>query len=112
MAVYVDDMRAKYGRLVLCHMIATADAELHAMADRIGVSRRWWQHSREGGDSHYDICLTKRALAIQYGAIPITWRQAGAMNARRRITGSMGEPHEAEAWLKQYYRERRASSAR
>lgn len=51
MTVYVDDMRAKYGRLVLCHMIATADADLHAMADRIGVSRRWWQHSRGGGDS-------------------------------------------------------------
>lgn len=104
MTVYVDDMRAQYGRLVLCHLLATDDAELHAMADTIGVSRRWWQRSARGGDSHYDICLTKRALAIQNGAVPITMRQASAMNARRRITGSLGVPTDAEAWLKQYYR--------
>lgn len=90
MAVYVDDMRARYGRLVLCHMLATDDAELHAMADGIGVSRRWWQRSSRGGDSHYDICLSKRALALQHSAVPITWRQASAMNARRRITGALG----------------------
>lgn len=40
MTVYVGDMRAKYGRLILCHMVADTDAELHAMAARIGVARR------------------------------------------------------------------------
>ena len=41
MTVYVDDMRAKFGRYVMCHMVAdTDDDELHAMADRIGVQRR------------------------------------------------------------------------
>jgi hypothetical protein len=41
--VYVDDMRAKYGRMVMCHLIADTDAELHAMAKAIGVARRWHQ---------------------------------------------------------------------
>lgn len=43
MTVYVDDMRAPFGRMKMCHMVADSDAELHAMAARIGVARRWHQ---------------------------------------------------------------------
>ncbi len=76
MAVYVDDMRAPYGRMVMCHMLADTDAELHAMADRIGVSRRW--HQKAGTHhSHYDISLSKRAQAVAAGAIEITMRDTG-----------------------------------
>lgn len=71
MTVYVDDMRAKFGRLVMCHMIADTDAELHAMADRIGLARKWHQ-----GD-HYDIALSKRALAVAAGAVEITRLECG-----------------------------------
>ena len=39
------------------------DAELHAMADAIGVSRRWHQAPPKHR-SHYDIALSKRAAAI------------------------------------------------
>lgn len=81
--VYVDDMRAKFGRMVMCHMIADSDAELHAMADRIGVSRRWHQHAGTH-KSHYDICLSKRAKAVAAGAVEITWRRTGAVVAQRR----------------------------
>lgn len=67
MTVYVDDMRAQYRRMVMCHMLADTDEELHAMADKIGVARRW--HQKAGTPhSHYDICLSKRALAVKYGA--------------------------------------------
>lgn len=83
MTVYVDDMRAKYGRLVMCHMIADTDEELHAMADRIGVARKWHQ-----GD-HYDIALSKRALAIAAGAKEITLRECGIMAIHRRRTGRL-----------------------
>lgn len=100
MAVYVDDMKARYGRLVMCHMLADSDEELHAMADRIGVSRRWWQSPHLASGSHYDVCLSKRALAIEAGAIPITLRQASAMNARRRMTGQLGDPAEAIDWYR------------
>jgi hypothetical protein len=98
--VYVDDMRAPYGRLIMCHMIADSDEELHAMADRIGVARRW--HQKPGPGSHYDIALSKRAAAVAAGAVEITWRQAGAMTFRRRVTGQLGPAHEAEAWGEAY----------
>jgi hypothetical protein len=77
------------------------------MAAKIGVARKWWQSPEKTSGSHYDICLSKKALAIQYGAIEITWRQAGAMNARRKVTGELGNPEDAEEWLKNYMEERR-----
>lgn len=70
MAVYVDDMRAPYGRMVMCHMLADNDNELHAMAAQIGVARKW--HQKPGTPhSHYDICLSKRAKAVQLGAVEV-----------------------------------------
>lgn len=90
MTVYVDDMRARFGRMVMIHMIADTEAELHAMADRIGVARKWHQ-----GD-HYDIALSKRALAVAAGAREITWRRAGMMTIHRRRTGILPTPEEAE----------------
>ena len=95
--VYVDDMQAQFGRMKMCHMVADTDDELHAMADRIGVSRRWHQ-APPAHDSHYDIAQTKKALAIAAGAIPITWKQVSAMTLRRRVTGEMGNPDDAWDW--------------
>lgn len=104
MTVYVDDMKAAFGRMVMCHMLADTDDELHAMADRIGVARRWWQSPAKTSGSHYDIALSKRAQAVAAGAIEITWRQAGAMNFRRRISGQLGAPEDAERWLRDFRR--------
>lgn len=106
MTVYVDDMRAAYGRMVMCHMIADTDEELHAMADAIGVARRW--HQKPGtARSHYDIALSKRALAIALGAVEITWRQTGAMTARRAVLGGLGAPEEAIEWQRGFVAARR-----
>jgi hypothetical protein len=99
MAVYVDDMKAKFGRMIMCHMIADTDEELHEMAGKIGVARKWHQ-APPRHSSHYDIALSMRAKAVALGAIEITWRQAGAMNSRRRVTGSLGSPEDAEEWLR------------
>lgn len=96
--VYVDTMRAPYGRLILCHMIADSPEELNAMADGIGVDRKWHQ------GNHYDICLTKRAKALQAGAVEISFRQCGAMIARYREEGRLGRPEDAVAWLRAYRR--------
>lgn len=71
MAVYVDEAVWPFGRMMMCHMVADTRAELDAMADRIGVSRRWIQHA-DTNREHYDICKSKRALAIKYGAKSIT----------------------------------------
>lgn len=85
MTVYVDDMRAKFRRMVMCHMIADTEEDLHAMADRIGVARRWHQ-----GD-HYDICVSKRRLAVKFGAHEITWRECGQIVVRRRLAAAARE---------------------
>jgi len=67
MSVYVDDEQITFGRMKMNHMIADTDEELHAMADLIGVQRKW--HQKAGTPtSHYDICLSKSALAIKHGA--------------------------------------------
>jgi hypothetical protein len=78
MSVYVDNMRAPFGRMIMCHMIADTLEELHAMADLIGVARQWFHRD------HYDVCLAKRRLAISAGAIPITMREAARKVAKRR----------------------------
>lgn len=74
MAVYVDNMHetklGQYGRMNMCHMVADSEEELHAMADKIGVARKWYQ-----GD-HYDICMSKRTKAVSLGAAEITMREA------------------------------------
>lgn len=88
MAVYVDSMRANYGRMVMCHMLADTEDELHAMAASIGVARRWYQ-----GD-HYDISLGKRAAAVKLGAIEITWMQASYMIFARK-GGLLATPENA-----------------
>lgn len=82
MAVYVDDMKASYGRMVMCHMLADTEAELHAMADRIGVDRKWYQYPHKSRHPHYDIALSKRALAVAAGAQEIRWRDAPAISKR------------------------------
>lgn len=83
MTVYVDDMRAPFGRLIMCHMVADTEDELLAMADKIGVARRW--HQYPGGDkSHFDICLTKRAIAVAAGAVEIEARQTADIVRNKR----------------------------
>ncbi len=81
MSVYVDDMEAPFGRMIMCHLLADTHEELVAMVDKIGVSRKWIQH--EGTyEEHFDIAKSKRALAVQAGAKEITWLEAG-----RRLLG-------------------------
>lgn len=106
MTVYVDSMEANFGRMVMCHMIADTDEELHKMASAIGVQRKWHQAPPKH-ESHYDIAKSKRALAVSAGAVEITWKQCGAMTIRRRVTGDLGKPEEAEDWLKNHFEGRR-----
>ncbi|WP_443750534.1 DUF4031 domain-containing protein [Asticcacaulis solisilvae] len=102
MTVYIDDMYryavGEFRGMRMSHMIADSDAELHAMAVRIGMKPEWFQ-----GD-HYDVPLPRRELAIDAGAVAITYRQAGAMRRRRVVEGHCGEPGMAVAWYAAWLR--------
>ncbi|QMV32390.1 hypothetical protein 8G_00071 [Ralstonia phage Hyacinthe] len=83
MSVYVDEMAAPFGRMVMFHMVADTDDELHAMADKIGVHRRW--HQKPGTPhSHYDICKSKRALAVALGAVEVDRSGLAAVIKKKR----------------------------
>ena len=57
----------------MSHMIADSLDELHAMAEAIGVARKWFQG--RASIPHYDVCKSKRELAIKLGAIPVERRE-------------------------------------
>lgn len=76
MTVYVDSMQAPFGRMKMCHCWADTRDELFAMMDAIGVQRKWFQRPDEVGGigmraswEHFDISMTKRALAVRHGAV-------------------------------------------
>jgi hypothetical protein len=81
------------------------------MADLIGVARKWWQSPAKTSGSHYDIALSKRAIAVKHGAVEITVRQAAAMNSMRRSTGQLGDPETAWEWLMTDMARRRSATA-
>ena len=82
MTVYVDCANIKYGRMVMCHMLSESIAELHQMADVIGVKRKWFQS--KASTPHYDICLAKKKLALKSGAIEINRREVSVLCKRIR----------------------------
>jgi Protein of unknown function (DUF4031) len=84
MSVYVDDMKAAYGRMIMCHMIADTHEELLSMVARIGVNRKWIQNAGKP-DEHFDIALSKRALAVRLGAKQITLRALAQKISDRRV---------------------------
>lgn len=90
--VYVDSMKAPYRRMRMSHMLADSSEELHAMADRIGVDRKWCQNPGTPRE-HYDVCLAKRQLAIDAGAQVITRRQLGELLRARRTAATPNGGH-------------------
>jgi hypothetical protein len=65
-----------------CHLLADTQAELHAMADRLGVPRRIFQD--HPWRWHYDLPEHLRAEAVSAGAREITLHQVGALLRSRR----------------------------
>jgi len=88
MAVYVDPIREHppfHGQTLWCHMIADTEEELHAMAERIGMRREWYQ-----GD-HYDLRPETRARAVAEGAQEMSMREIArrvCAERKRRRRGS------------------------
>jgi hypothetical protein len=82
--VYVDTMQAGYRGMIMCHMIADTHEELVSMAASIGVQLKWIQHAGTYRE-HFDICLSKRKLALALGAKEITTKEL-ARKLREKIT--------------------------
>lgn len=80
MTVYVDDVRWRFGNMIMCHMWADTLDELHAMADAIGVQRKWFQTPPKASWDHYDVTVSKKTEAFTRGAVltdrygPVEWQ--------------------------------------
>ncbi len=88
MSVYVDSAIHRYGRMLMCHMVADTRLELLQMAATIGVNRKWLQHEGRP-DEHFDVCKSYRADAIAHGALEVTSREIVAVIRKKRATGSV-----------------------
>jgi hypothetical protein len=55
-----------------CHMMADTLEELHAMADKIGLRRAWFQNTRY---PHYDLTPGKRNVALAFGAVDMAGKE-------------------------------------
>ena len=72
MSVYVDDL-AKWPTKIACfkggscHMTADSLDELHALAERIGMRREWFQDHPLA--PHYDLTPARRSAALLAGAL-------------------------------------------
>jgi Protein of unknown function (DUF4031) len=120
MTVYVDAAIHRFGRMVMCHMVSPDLDELHRMAAEIGVARRWFQDprsSRKVSRPHYDVCKSKRALAVSLGAVECdryemmaisnlanlrlwgrNWREEPLLDPLRTLRGHI-EGDRIRAWL-------------
>lgn len=95
--VYVDDMHTtpmgQFGRMKMCHMVTDTTAELLAMADRIGVQRKWLQLAGTPKE-HFDIAMSKRAEAVAAGAVEITMSDTGRIVRAKREAAALGSAHQ------------------
>jgi hypothetical protein len=67
--------------MLMSHMLADTDTELHAMAKRIGLKREWFQPR---STPHYDVSQSARQRAIACGAKEIGNRELVQLIRRMR----------------------------
>ena len=99
MAVYVDGERNRFGRMIMCHMFADSLAELHEMAEAIGMDRDWFQPL---SFPHYDVSLSRRAVAVRLGAVEVDRRQGCEIRKRVRAAFTEADILEMRAALPAY----------
>lgn len=97
MSVYVDHQQRIFQGMLMSHMVADSSEELLAMADAIGVQRRWIQKAGTA-EEHFDIADSKRTLAIAKGAIAVTSREIVAVIQRKRRVGAFPRRRTVSQW--------------
>lgn len=83
MSVYVDDMMADFGQMKMCHLVADTTEELLSMVDKIDVKRKWIQNKGTYLE-HFDVCISKRILAVKAGAVEIRYGKQLAVFLERK----------------------------
>jgi hypothetical protein len=85
-ACYVDTVRdypdAGLRHTRFCHLLADTRAELHEMADQVGMPRRFFQD--HAWRWHYDLPEPLRARAVAAGAREVTMHDVGALLRARK----------------------------
>ena len=71
--VYVGTIEYRFRNMIMFHMASPDVEELHKMADSIGIKRKWFQGKEP--HPHYDICKSKKQLAMKLGAVEINDRE-------------------------------------
>lgn len=84
MAVYVDNAMIPFRGMRMNHLLADTLEELLAMATLLKTDHKWLQKAGTHQE-HFDICERRRLLAIEHGAIAITYREAGRITYARRL---------------------------
>lgn len=119
--IYVDDMLLRAdvpnGRRQVrgkwCHMFGDSldPAELHELAAKIGLLRKWFQHRpRAPWFDHYDVTMSKRALAVAAGAIQVTSREMVEIDRAKRCQHLGIDPAEDKARREREAREWRIAN--
>jgi hypothetical protein len=93
LTVYVDDWRQRATVRERpdrwSHMLADDPAELHQLAERLGIPRQGYQqHRRSAALNHYDLPEALRRQAIALGAVPVTWREMARLTRAWRHAGA------------------------
>jgi hypothetical protein len=83
MAVYVDNAMIPFRGMQMNHMLADSLNELLCMATLLKTDHKWLQYKGTHKE-HFDICARRRLLAIEFGAISISYKEAGRMVYNRR----------------------------
>ena len=65
-------------------MVADSTTELLAMAHKIGLNPKWIQNPGTPKE-HFDLALSKRKLAVAFGAIEVTSKELAALIKQRRL---------------------------
>lgn len=92
MSVYIDNAFLPFRNMLMCHLIADTQEELLAMVDKIKVQRKWIQYPRQPKREHFDICSSKRVLAIKAGAVSVGWKDLAVAIANRDVDGKLKFP--------------------
>jgi len=98
--VYVDVLNdygwVMYGRVTKsCHMFADTEAELHAMAAKVGMKLSWFQPWKGRSVPHYDLVPSRRAAAVKYGAKEVGREEA--IGIWKRLRAEAGKSDVADA---------------